>query len=397
MSWSLNPAVARSASYPDRLKEVLSLAAHRVAFEAISGWPGYAPTPLRSAARLASRLGVAEVLVKDESGRFGLGSFKALGGAYGVLLACGGATRSPGARGGAPEVGDRLAKDDGGAPEVGSHGPEVVACASDGNHGRAVAWGAGLFGVRAVVYLPGHVTERRAQAIRSLGAQVVRVDGEYDDAVARAAGDAAANGWTVVSDTSWEGYEDIPSRVMQGYTVMVEEAVTQMGGRAPTHVFVQGGVGGLAAAVVAHLWERFGNRRPFAVVVEPTTADGLYRSALAGRPVASPGTLETIMAGLSCRKVSPLAWKVASRGVHAFAAVADDGVAPLMRAAAQGELGDAFEGGESGVAGLLGLIETAERPDRRVEAQLDGCSRVLVFNTEGATDPELYRRIVQVG
>lgn len=397
MNWSLNPAAAPSAPYPDRLKEVLSLAAHRVAFEAISAWPGYAPMPLRSAARLASRLGVAEVLVKDESGRFGLGSFKALGGAYGVFLACGGTARSPRARGDAPKVGDRLAEDGGGSPQVGGHPPEVVACASDGNHGRAVAWGAGLFGVRAVVYLPRHVTERRAQAIRSLGAQVVRVDGEYDDAVARAAGDAAANGWTVVSDTSWEGYEDIPSRVMQGYTVMVEEAVTQMGGTPPTHVFVQGGVGGLAAAVVAHLWERFGSRRPFAVVVEPTTADGLYRSALAGRPAASPGTLETIMAGLSCREVSPLAWKVASRGVHAFATVADDGVAPLMRAAAQGELGDAFEGGESGVAGLLGLIETAECRSRRVEAQLDGRSRVLVFNTEGATDPELYRRIVHGG
>lgn len=365
MNWTSNPAVAPPGPYPDRLKKVVSLRSHRTAAAAVAAWPGYAPTPLRLAGRLASRLGVAEVSVKDESGRFGLGSFKALGGAYGVLAAGGDAT-------------------------------QVVTCASDGNHGRAVAWGARLFGRRAVVYLPAHVTETRAEAIRSLGARVVRVDGEYDEAVARAARDADACGWTVVSDTSWEGYDETPRLVMQGYTVMVEEAVAQMGGTAPTHVFVQGGVGGLAAAVVGHLWEHFGSSRPVAVVVEPATADGLFQSALAGRPSASRGSLQTIMAGLSCREVSPLAWPVLSSGVHAFATVADDGIAPLMRAAATGELGEPFEGGESGVAGLLGLVETARRPEWRKAAGVDARSRVLVFNTEGATDPELYRRLCAV-
>lgn len=372
MKWTPNPAVAGPSPYPGDLKEVLSLRGHQEAADVISAWPDYAPTPLRSAKRLARRLDVAEVRVKDESGRFGLGSFKALGGAYGVLAAVEG-----GARG--VDKGDR-------------GGTQVVTCASDGNHGRAVAWGARLLGQRAVVYLPTHVTEPRAEAIRSLGARVVRVDGEYDEAVARAAQDAAARGWTVVSDTSWEGYEETPRLVMQGYTVMVEEALAQMGGSPPSHVFVQGGVGGLAAAVVAHLWERFGVARPVAVVVEPATADGLFQSALAGRPAASRGSLATIMAGLSCREVSPLAWRVLSVGVHAFATVADEGVAPLMRAAAQGELGEPFEGGESGVAGLLGLVETAQCPERRSKVGLDDRSRVLIFNTEGATDPELYER-----
>ena len=367
MSWTLNPAVAPPGPYPEWLKEIVSLREHRAAVAAVSAWPGYAPTPLRTVGRLASRLGVAEVRVKDESSRFGLASFKALGGAYGVLR----------------------------AGEDGA--PQVVTCASDGNHGRAVAWGARMFGRRAVVYLPSHVTESRAEAIRSLGARVVRVEGEYDEAVARAARGAEASGWTVVSDTSYEGYDEVPRLVMQGYTVMVQEAVEQIGGAPPTHVFVQGGVGGLAAAVVGHLWESFGAERPVAVVVEPATSDGLYQSALAGRPAASRGSLETIMAGLSCREVSPLAWEVVSAGVHAFATVADHGVAPMMRAAAGGELGDMFEGGESGVAGLLGLVEAARRPERREAVGLDSRSRVLVFNTEGATDPELYRRIVDRG
>ena len=380
MKWTLNPAVAGPSPYPEGLKEVLSLRRHRAAADAISAWPDYEPTPLRSAERLARRLDVAEVRVKDESGRFGLGSFKALGGAYGVLAAVEGGARGR-AKGG-----------DGGVDEGDRGGTQVVTCASDGNHGRAVAWGARLLGRRVVVYLPTHVTEPRAEAIRSLGARVVRVDGEYDEAVAQAAQDAAARGWTVVSDTSWEGYEETPRLVMQGYTVMVEEVLAQMGGSPPSHVFVQGGVGGLAAAVVAHLWERFGVARPVVVVVEPATADGLFQSALVGRPAASRGSLATIMAGLSCREVSPLAWRVLSAGVHAFATVADDGVAPLMRAAAQGELGEPFEGGESGVAGLLGLVETAQRPERRSEVGLDGRSRVLIFNTEGATDPELYEQ-----
>lgn len=335
------------------------------------------------------------MFVKDESGRFGLGSFKALGGAYGVRHV----TRG---RGG---------------------GGVTVTCASDGNHGRAVAWGARMFGCDAVIYLPTHVTEARADAIRSYGARVVRVDGEYDDAVAQADRDARRNGWTVISDTSYEGYMEIPRVVMVGYTIMVEEALNALrawkpirehdqpthllppdptdrataGAAAPTHVFIQGGVGGLAAAVIGHLWEALGPDRPVAVIVEPAEADGLLRSARAGKPAASRGSLHTIMAGLSCREISPLAWEVVGAGAHAFMTVADEGVPGVMRAAAGGEMGPPFEGGESGVAGLLGLIEVARDGERRRAIGLDERSRVLVFNTEGATDPGRYGRIVRGG
>ena len=398
MSWTLNRNAAPAGAYPDRLKPVIGLDAYTAAHTEISSWPGYRATPLRNARNLASELGLESVWVKDESGRFGLGSFKALGGAYGVR---------------------QLMKDaEGGAA------PLTVTCASDGNHGRSVAWGARMFGCDAVIYLPAHVTEVRADAIRSFGARVVRVDGEYDEAVAQAARDARENGWTVISDTSYPGYMEIPRVVMVGYTVMIEEALKGTEAwpttidvsssippasetapakpvpervRPPSHVFIQGGVGGLAAAVIGHLWERLGENRPVAVIVEPEAADGLLCSARAGRPEPSRGDLHTVMAGLSCRDVSPLAWDIVGTGAHAFMTVPDGGIAPLMRAAARGELGEPFEGGESGVAGLLGLIEVARDEGRRREIGLDERSRVLVFNTEGATDPELYRRIVGTG
>ncbi len=391
MHWTANPNSAPSGQYPPRLTKIIDLGAHAAAHTEIISWPGYRPTPLRSAHRLASRLGLASVHVKDESVRFGLGSFKALGGAYGVLRAMmdrnadaetGGFTRPTGSDAG-PRSGERRTR-----PTT-----PTVTCASDGNHGRAVAWGARMFGLDAVIYLPAHVTEGRAAAIRSFGAHVVRVDGEYDDAVAQAARDARANGWTVISDMSYPGCTEIPRVVMAGYTVMAEEALKES--PLPTHVFVQGGVGGLAAAVIGHLWERLGADRPVAVIVEPDAADGLYRSGCAGLPRVAHGDLDTIMAGLSCRNISPLAWEVVGAGAHAFMTVGDDGIPPMMRAAARGDLGDPFEGGESGVAGLLGLIEAAGDADLRHAVGLDERSRVLAFNTEGATDPELYARITR--
>ena len=385
MPWTLNHNAAPPGPYPAQLEAILDSGAHDAARAEIESWPGYEPTPLRSLHVLASRLRLGWVGVKDESGRFGLGSFKALGGAYGVRQVMMGGDTDAGARG--------FTEREAPAP--------TVTCASDGNHGRAVAWGARMFGLNAVIYLPGHVTEVRAEAIRSFGARVVRVDGEYDDAVAQAARDARDNGWTVISDTSYPGYMEIPRVVMVGYTVMVEEALEALRasspthqGSPPTHVFIQGGVGGLAAAVIGHLWERLGSDRPVAVIVEPETSDGLYQSGRAGAPRAALGDLDTIMGGLSCREISPLAWEVVGIGAHAFMTVRDDGIAPVMRAAAGGELGDPFEGGESGVAGLLGLIEAAGDAELRDAIRLNERSRVLVFNTEGATDPELYERIV---
>jgi diaminopropionate ammonia-lyase len=240
------------------------------------------------------------------------------------------------------------------------------------------------------------VSQGRRDAIARYGAEVRCVPGNYDDSVRRAAADAAAEGWHVVSDTSYEGYTDVPRDVMQGYAIMVDEALAQLpAGVLPTHVFVQGGVGGLAASVCAHLWETLGESRPRLVVVEPDKADCLYRSAVAGHPVTVVGELDTIMAGLACGEVSLLAWRILEPGADAFMTIGDATAAAFMRILADGRHGDpAIVAGESGVAGLAGAMLAARDARGRAALGLDRDSVVLVFGTEGATDPELYRTIV---
>jgi diaminopropionate ammonia-lyase len=358
---TLNPHVDNAGAYPDELRAILSLAAEAEARREIASWPGYTPTPLRDLAPLAREFDLAAIAFKEEHHRFGLRSFKALGGAYAVRKRA----RAPGGP------------------------PAAVGCATDGNHGRAVAWGARAAGMRCIIYIHAGVSEGRAAAIRAFGAELRRVAGNYDDSVRMAAADAAREGWTVVSDTSWEGYEDIPRDVMQGYGVMVGEALAQSPAL-PTHVFVQGGVGGVAAATVAHLWERFGAARPRVIVVEPDKADCLTRSAEAGRVMRLTGDLDTIMAGLSCGEPSPLAWAVLDPGADAFMAIGDPAIAPAMRRLA--DLG--VVGGESGVAGLAALAIAARDMGMRGALGLDATSRVLLFGTEGATDPDLYESLV---
>jgi diaminopropionate ammonia-lyase len=242
-----------------------------------------------------------------------------------------------------------------------------------------------------VIYVHAAVSEGRCRAIEAYGAEVRRVAGTYDDAVRQAAADAAAQGWQVVSDTSYEGYVDVPRDVMQGYSLMVEEALSQLPeGVLPTHVFVQGGVGGLAAGVCSYLWERFEARRPRFMVVEPVTADCLFRSGQAGRPVAAVGGLETIMAGLACGEVSLLAWDILAVGADAFMTIDDAAAASVMRMLAD----DGIVAGESAVAGLAGFLLAAGDSDARARLGLDASSVVLVFGTEGATDPAVYREIV---
>ena len=373
MTFLINQNVDRERTYGDTERSVVSLSEYERAKTEIERWDGYCPSQLYSLATIAEELGVQKVFVKDESTRFGLASFKALGGSYAVS-----------------KVLER-----GSARDVDAKSVTVV-CATDGNHGRSVAWGAQKFGCNCVIYVPAHVTERRAQEIASFGAKVVRLEGNYDEAVERAADDADANGWEVVSDTSYEGYQEIPSWVMQGYTLMVEEAFSQLPEfEWPTHIFIQGGVGGLAAAVCGHLWESYGSDRAIITVVEPVEADCLYQSAIAGVPASASGSLETIMGGLSCGEVSSLAWKILSPGIDAFMTVSDDRVPPWMRRLAEGRGDDSpIVAGESGVTGLIGLEAVSQDGELREKLQLCDTSRVLVFSTEGATDPETYKDIV---
>nr|WP_260467495.1 diaminopropionate ammonia-lyase [Pandoraea apista] len=276
-----------------------------------------------------------------------------------------------------------------------------VTCATDGNHGRSVAWGAQRFGCQCVIYVHATVSQGRVDAISHYGAEVVRTAGNYDDAVRQAAEDAARLGRFVVSDTSYPGYMDVPKDVMQGYAVMADEALRQFrdeAGQLPTHVFLQGGVGGLAAAVLAHFWETLetrGESRPRFIVVEPDKAACLFESARAGKPVAVHGDLDTVMAGLACGEVSLLAWEILRPGAQAFLTIDDESALETMRILAQGRFGDApMVAGESAVAGLAGCLGAAADGASRAELGLDASSRVLVFGSEGATDPALFEKIV---
>ena len=366
---------------------VLPTSGFRRARAEIVAWTGYAPTPLLDLPAIARAAGVAEVRLKDEASRFGLGSFKALGGAYAV----GNLLRDELSRRGlasSASSADLLA---------GKWRQEIasitVTAATDGNHGRSVAWGARRFGCRAVIFVHATVSPGRIAAIAAYGAEVRVVPGTYDDAVREAARMARAEGWFVISDTSWPGYTEVARDVMQGYRLMADEALDQWDtpqlSHQPTHVFIQGGVGGAAAAVSVHMRLRV-SPAPMLVVVEPEHAACLLASAETGALTAVPGNLDTLMAGLACGEPSLLAWQELERGAAAFIAIPDAAAIDGMKMLAK----QGIVSGESGVAGLAGFLLAASDPVARETLGLGADSRVLLFSTEGATDPELYARLV---
>ena len=391
-----NPGLDRNAPYGPAEQWVLNRTRHREVLREIRSWPGYRATPLKDLPHIAQRAGIRRLWYKDEADRFGLGSFKALGGAYGVLRVIQGEVeRLTGARGGETVPTGREIM--GGAHrELAS--AITVTCATDGNHGRSVAWGSGtdMFGCQCKIYLPAAVSAPREAAIAAYGADVVRTDSEYDEAVRQSQRDARQHGWFVVSDTSYPAYVNIPRDVMQGYTVMVAEILEQLPANdRPSHIFLQGGVGGLAAAFVAHLWETQGPARPITVIVEPHRADCLFKSAAAGRPTTITDVHGTIMAGLACGEVSLLAWYVLERGADAFLTIDDDAARWAMRLLAREDV--PVVAGESGAAGLAGLLSLADDPVSRDTIDLDPSSSVLVIGTEGATDRERYDAIIGGG
>lgn len=384
-----NPRAAGPVAYGERQRAVLSTEGCRAARAEISTWPGYAPTPLVELPGLARMLGVRKIRYKDESQRFELNSFKALGGAYAVMrLLIAEIERRKGVTGVTSQ--DLIER-----KHADVTGAITVTCATDGNHGRSVAWGARNFGCNCTIFIHATVSEGRKQAIERYGARVERVAGNYDDSIKHADRAAAENGWFVVSDTSYPGYMDIPRDVMQGYTVMADEIVDQLGGVRPSHVFVQGGVGGFPAAVISQFWETWGPDRPRAVVVEPDKAACIFESARAGQPTPVHGDLDTVMAGLACGEVSLLAWEILEEGADDFMEVSDSGVPACMRLLARGADGDpTLVAGESAVAGLLGLVAAVRDPKLAERLNLGPDSEILLLGSEGDTDPELYREIV---
>ncbi|NOG69260.1 diaminopropionate ammonia-lyase [Roseicella sp. DB1501] len=364
---------------------VLPESGFRRAKEEITAWPGYAPTPLLALPELAAGARVAEIRWKDEGSRFGLGSFKALGGAYAVmrLLQAELARRGIANAATAAELAEGTYRE---ATQA-----ITVTCATDGNHGRSVAWGAQRFGARCVIFVHAEVSQGRRDAIARYGAEIREVPGTYDDAVRAAQRAAEAERWFVVSDTSYAGYTEVPRDVMQGYRLMAEEAAEALD-RPPTHVFIQGGVGGLAAAVSVQMRARYRAEAPRLIVVEPERAACLLASAEAGQPTAIEGELDTLMAGLACGEPSLLAWQELERAAFAWMAVPDESAVDCMKLLARRE--PKVVAGESAVAGLAGLLLAARDPFGRSMLGLEEGSRILLFGTEGATDPALYERLV---
>jgi diaminopropionate ammonia-lyase len=317
-------------------------------------------TPLHRLAGLAAQLGLNEILLKDESHRFGLPAFKILGTRYAVARL---RDRGP--------LGD-------------------LACATAGNHGRAVARAARLAGLTAHVYVPRGTAPARIAAIQGEGAHVVQPDADYDDCVRLMARDASARGWTIVSDTAWPGYDQVPKWIMAGYAWLLEEAARDWGAGPPDVVIVQAGVGSLAGAVAGWLEASFGAARPRLVVVEPHGSACVAASLQAGAHVSLERTEPTSMVGLRCAEVSSIAWPVLARRVDAAVQVSDDDARAAMAALARPSASDpVIVTAASGAAGVAGLVRLAWAPDLaplRARLDLSPRSRVLAIVTEGWTD-----------
>lgn len=377
---------ARRIPYPEDLREIMSIAKAGQNRDWLAHWAGLnrGATPLYSLPDLAAELGVGQLLVKDESRRSPLGSFKALGAPIALVRLI--LRRFPEHNFNvrallAGEYAEALA------------GFTVIS-ATDGNHGRALAAAAQTLGCRCVIVLHANVSVEREEAIAAYDAEIVRISGNYDESVEEAAALALRNGWLVVSDTSYDGYEEIPRDVMQGYGTIAAEIVEAYD-QGFTHVFLQGGVGGLAAGIASYLWELQGVQRPTLVMVEPAQADCLYQSALAGRPANASGSVDSVMAGLACGETSPLAWKFLENSVDFFMTLHDDEALLAMRRLAAGSERDIpLASGESAVAGLAALQRLAKAPQQAAELGLDKDSRVLLISTEGATAPGVYAELV---
>ena len=360
--------------------------------------PAYKPTPLRSLRHLAAALGVGGIYIKDESYRFGLNAFKVLGGSYAMSRYL------------AQRLGRNL--EDLTFTQLISQemreqlGELTFATTTDGNHGRGVAWTAKMLRQKAVVYMPKGSSPQRLESIRAEGAEAYITELNYDDAVRMTAEKAKQNGWLVVQDTAWEGYEEIPGWIMQGYGTMAAEALEQLHDlqvSAPTHVFVQAGVGSVAGAVQGCLAAALPENLPKTVIVEASQADCLYRSVLAadGKPYAVGGAMNTIMAGLACGEPNIGAWGLLRDYSDFFFSCPDWVAAKGMRILGNPLIEDErVISGESGAAsvGLLAtLLQADDLAAAKVAMGLNEQSQVLLFSTEGDTDPQQYRRIVWDG
>ena len=353
-----------------------------------SSLPNYTPTPLVRLSSLASYLGINELLIKDESHRFDLNAFKVLGASYAIAKYLG---EVLGLRDDELSFNKILAKKP-------AYEHITFVTATDGNHGRAVAWTAKLFGCKSVVYMPKGSSLIRLEAIKNYGAEASITNLNYDDTVIHATQEAQKNGWVLLQDTSWKGYEKVPHHIMQGYFTLMTEFINQEQNIWPTHVFVQAGVGSLAAAILAYLCNLSVGPTPTFIVVEPEGAPCLFESKKIDALFKVKGDLPTIMAGLACGEPSHIGWDILKSATDAFLMCSDEVARRGMKVLGSPLPGDQrIISGESGAVTLGALFEILSNKDYqkiKEEINLTSDSRVLLFSTEGDTDPNMYREIV---
>jgi len=359
------------------------------------GLPGYEQTPLVSLDALASKLGVSKLWVKDESKRFGLNAFKALGGSYAMGEYLAGKLGKPIEELTFAELCSNQAKR--------ALGEITFVTATDGNHGRGVAWSARLLGQKSVVYMPKGSAMERLENIRAQGAQAEITEFNYDDAVRLADRMAKEHGWVLVQDTAWPGYEQIPAHIMQGYTTLAREIgqqLEQAGEEKPTHLFLQAGVGSFAGAVLGYFASLWGEQRPITTIMEPDQADCVYRSAKAddGKLHFVTGDMNSMMAGLCCGEPCTISWEIINSYADAFVSCGDEYSARGMRLLGRPEGDDpVVVSGESGAVGagvLEGILTEKRLQLLRQALGLNEHSRVLLISTEGDTDRANYQKVL---
>jgi len=332
----------------------------------ISKWENYIPTPLVELNKLSEELNLNKIFYKDESKRFNLKSFKALGGAYAV---------------------ERISS---GNNEI------VVATATAGNHGRSVAWGAKRLGLECKIFISENVTEARGRAMSDLGAEVIKVKGNYENSLMECIKQSTKNNWQIVQDVAWKDYIKIPKYTMAGYTVMMKEIVDQIGKEKISHIILQAGVGGMAAAMIAGV-ARYLKNIPISIIVEPMSAACVMESIKSGKIEKIDIKSESLMGGMSCGEVSLVPWEILKSSIKYCISLPDDDIAKTMKLLGNANFSnDKIVAGENAVPGVISLIASCEDEKVKEKIKLDKNSNILLIGCEGDTDKEMYQKLINL-
>jgi diaminopropionate ammonia-lyase len=366
--WSISSFLENNHYYFNKKDILINLPESFIdeAIKSISSWETYSPTPLIKLNKLNEELGFREIYYKDEDKRFNLKSFKALGGAFAVY-------------------------------KIATKKNITVATATAGNHGRSVAWGAQRLGLKCKIFISENVSESRAEAMRNLDAEVIRVQGNYDNSLKECINQSKKNNWEIVQDVSWEGYKEVPKLIMAGYTIMIKEIIDQTDTNSITHVFLQAGVGGMAAAMIAGFASLSKNIPKF-IIVEPENADCVFKSIKSYKPTTVDIIKETIMGGMSCGDVSSVAWEILKNSTNYCVTISDDAISSAVALLAEGRLSnEKIIAGECAVPGIIALIGAFNNKDYLNRLELNSDSKVLLFGCEGLTDKAMYKKLLDDG